>query len=66
MLDLHTIKQLGDKLLERRKELLNRLQVNAESWADLQEQQIEYEERAADETLAVYRLKNSMSRLSGN
>jgi DnaK suppressor protein len=53
MLDQETIKQLGNKLLTRRKELLDRLQLKAEAWEALQERQIEYEERASNETLSV-------------
>jgi RNA polymerase-binding protein DksA len=53
MPDQQAIKGFNKKLLAKKKELLNRLQVNAEAWSELHEQQIEFEERAANETLAA-------------
>ncbi len=53
MPDRQTIKQLGDELGRRRKELLERLEMNEEEWSELQTKQVELEERATNEFLAA-------------
>jgi DnaK suppressor protein len=53
MPDRQTIKQLGDELGRRRKELLERLEMNEDEWSELQAKQVELEERATNEFLAA-------------
>jgi DnaK suppressor protein len=53
MLNRDTINQLGERLRTRKKDLLDRLQITAETWSELHERQIELEEQAANESLAA-------------
>jgi len=45
--------KVAEKLQYRRTDLLERLDLTERTWAELQERQIEYEERAANDTLSV-------------
>lgn len=51
MIDQQTVKRMGEVLLKKRMELLERLQLNEETWAELREQEAEFEENAATESL---------------
>lgn len=51
MIDQQTVKRMGEVLLKKRLELLERLQLNEQTWSGLREQQAEFEENAAVEAL---------------
>lgn len=53
MPDRHTTEQLGEILARRKEELLERLQMSAEAWAELQEKPVELEEQATNISLAA-------------
>ena len=50
-MDREFVIQMGEVLVKRKKELLDRMQLSARSWSDLLERQIELEEQAANEAL---------------
>lgn len=50
-MDREFVIQMGEELVRRKKELLDRMQLSAKSWSELLERQIEFEEQAANEAL---------------
>lgn len=52
MPDPRTIEELGAEMVLRKKDLLQRLELNEDTWSELQEKQVEFEEQAANVNLA--------------
>lgn len=79
MPDQETIERLRQKLTDRKEDLLQRLELNEEAWSQLQEKQVELEERAENDNLAqnlegldeqilqeLFRIEKSLHKIRNN